>query len=441
MHRSFHAADYSGMVNFCMLDPMGNDEPADLSIYDRLRRSDDEVALALVTGAHAREVLVYLGEAEYATLAPLARAAAGRVSADAPIVLIVPGIMGTQLGRDNRAPWPANLLWLDPADIIAGRLEELRLPEARPLRTLGAIPYSYLGLKLRLRAAGFDAQNFEYDWRHSIEDAGRELAAAVARLPPRPVLLVAHSMGGLVARAALADAACSARVQRVVTLGTPHLGALAPAQALRGVYPTVRRLAALDRQHDAEQLAGDVFGSFASLHDMLPAALLDPSGWPAAGLVPQPVQLRAAAARIARLAAVDQRHACIAGLGQRTATDFSRKQHELCYTITSDGDGTVPLASAAPRGAAARYCRCEHSELPRDAAVAREVIALLNGRDQDCALPSEPPAIARQPVTVTDSTLRSTYAVKIDWNALPPEERRRYLNQLNLAPPQYAAPG
>jgi hypothetical protein len=35
------------------------------------------------------------------------------------------------------------------------------------------------------------------------------------------------------------------------------------------------------------------------------------------------------------------------------------------------------------------------------------------------------------------STLRTTYADKVNWNALAPEERRRYLNQLNLAPPQY----
>ena len=48
-------------------------------------------------------------------------------------------------------------------------------------------------------------------------------------------------MGGLLARAALRSAAT--RVQRVITLGTPHLGTLAPVQALRGIYPTVRRLA------------------------------------------------------------------------------------------------------------------------------------------------------------------------------------------------------
>ena len=40
---------------------------------------------------------------------------------------------------------------------------------------------------------------------------------------------------------------------------------------------------------------------------------------------------------------------------------------------------------------------------------------------------------------VTDAQLRATYTEKVDWRALSNEERRRYLNQLNLAPPLYRA--
>jgi len=420
-----------------MLDRMDSSEPADLSIYDRLRRSDDEAIAALTDGTHARELAAWLGEPEYTALVPLARAAAGTVGDDAPIVLIVPGIMGTQLGRDNVAPWPANVLWLDPVDIIAGRLAELRLPEARPLRTLGAIPYSYLGLLLRLRAAGFATRNFEYDWRQSVLDSGRALADCIAALPPRPVSIVAHSMGGLVTRAALAQPHCAARVQRVLTLGTPHLGALAPAQALRGVYPTVRRLAALDLHHSAEQLATEVFGGFASLHEMLPATLQDAARWPRDGIAPRAELLRAAVANLAQLAPVDARYTCIAGFGQRTATGVGGDAREFVYEITNLGDGTVPLASAAPGGAAARFVRCEHSELPRDPEVAAELTALLGGAGS--TLPAHLPDLAADTVHVGDVALRTTYTAKVEWRALPPEERRRYLNQLNLPPPQYAA--
>jgi hypothetical protein len=44
-----------------------------------------------------------------------------------------------------------------------------------------------------------------------------------------------------------------------------------------------------------------------------------------------------------------------------------------------------------------------------------------------------------QSVRVSDAQLRESYASKVDWRALTSEERRRYFNQLNLAPPVYAA--
>ena len=40
------------------------------------------------------------------------------------------------------------------------------------------------------------------------------------------------------------------RITRVVQLGAPNQGSFAPVLALRGVYPTVRKLAALDRRHE-----------------------------------------------------------------------------------------------------------------------------------------------------------------------------------------------
>jgi triacylglycerol lipase len=62
------------------------------------------------------------------------------------------------------------------------------------------------------------------DWVPAIEAAVRALTQATGR----PPVLVAHSMGGLAVRAwlaAQADArAADARVQRVITIGTPHHG-------------------------------------------------------------------------------------------------------------------------------------------------------------------------------------------------------------------------
>jgi triacylglycerol esterase/lipase EstA (alpha/beta hydrolase family) len=82
---------------------------------------------------------------------------------------------------------------------------------------------------------------------------GDFIAAVVERngLEPDDQLdIVAHSMGGLVTRLLLEDAALAGRIANVVTLGTPHsgsylarLGATSPTTQLRPESPLLARLA------------------------------------------------------------------------------------------------------------------------------------------------------------------------------------------------------
>ncbi len=264
--------------------------PADLSAYDRLRWNAAELEALLAGGQHRRELLAYFGAHDFRRLTLLARrAAAWPAPAARPRVYVIPGIMGSELGRTRPAPWPADLLWLDPLDIIGGRLIELDLDSGIPLEPLGVLPPTYAPLQLELRAAGCDVVLHAYDWRRSILETGRDLGARLAADPAEQIHVIAHSMGGLLARVALASAPL-ARVVRLITVGTPHAGTFAPLQALRGTYPVVRRLAALDRRHDAETLAANVFSSFPSLYEMLPTAasgcavdVFEPGNWPQRG--------------------------------------------------------------------------------------------------------------------------------------------------------------
>jgi pimeloyl-ACP methyl ester carboxylesterase len=352
--------------------------------------------------------------------------------------------MGTQLGRVRDAPWPANLLWIDPVDIMSGRLVELKLSPAVPLKSLGAITYTYLALKLRLNQCGCAVTLYEYDWRRDIGELGRELAARIASVEAERVVLVAHSMGGLLARAALQSPL--PQVVSVITVGTPHLGTLAPVQALRGTYPTVRRLAALDQLHSAEQLSETIFNDYPSLYGMLPGPattggldLFDAANWPQCGPRPNAGLLREARVMQRELHAGDARWHCIAGNGQRTATGLRVVADDFEYEVSSDGDGTVPASCAILPDAEGYFLDCEHSNLPRSAAVATAVGELVTDGHTG-VLPRRSPASTAAHVFVTDEVLRSTYVAKIDWKLLSADERRRYLNQLNLVPPHYAAP-
>jgi pimeloyl-ACP methyl ester carboxylesterase len=414
------------------------------SMYDRLRRSDAQLYELLCSGAARRELTAVFGAVEYALLASLARRAQRVRKRHPEPVYILPGIMGSQLGAARAAPEPADLLWLDPQDIIGGGLERLRLPAASSLLQLGAIPYSYLGLHLRLRAAGYTVVMHDYDWRGDLSDLARVLAARLQADPAPAFAVVAHSMGGLIARAAMPLPGFE-RVRRLITLGAPHSGSFGAVQAIRGTYPTVRRLAALDQHHDAEFLATQVFSTFPSIYQLLPTRdlhgagdIFDSAAWPSAGPRPDEQLLRLARAFVDTLPACDARCIAINGTHQRTVISLRLVDDDFHYEVGDTGDGTVPLASARAAGCDNYYVRCEHSALPRSASVARAVVELLR-HGRTTRLASRPgPQLGRH-VTVSDRELRTTWNQKVDWANLRSAAHRDYLNQLNQPPIHYAA--
>ena len=355
-------------------------------------------------------------------------------------VLVVPGIMGSQLGLTRRPPLPHDILWIDPIDIHLGRLAWLRVPDAAPIVPLGVVLFSYLRLKLYLRARGFTAQFHDYDWRLPVVQSGRALAARLQTLRGAPVAIVAHSMGGLVSRAALALPGTS-HVERVVLLGTPNSGSFAAVQALRGTYAVVRKVARLDTA-SAETLAADVFNTFPSLYDLLPHGvcagavnLFDASAWPSSSPRPDAALLRAARAAHRQLASADERFAVVAGVGAETVTAVARRREDFLYTLTRHGDGTVPIESAELAGASSTYARVAHSELTRDPVVAAAVVDLLE-RGSTVRLPGRWSSASRALARVSDSQLRRSHTDKVDWGSLTSEERRRFLERLN-EPPQF----
>ena len=414
--------------------------PHHISPYDRLAWSDGKVEQLLVSGEHRDDLESYFGAAEYRELVNLVRAAqATSVAADAPRVIIVPGIMGSQLGVARRAPLPHDILWLDPVDIAAGRLALLRPARDDGVVPLGVVLYTYLRLKLHLQAAGFECAFHDYDWRLGVDVLGQRLAARLHLEPAKRVMLVAHSMGGLVSRAALAMAG-TGHVQRIVLLGTPNFGSFAPVQALRGTYAVVRKIARLNQEHSAEWLAENVFNCFPSLYHLLPAPghsadldLFDPGEWPQSGPRPRARLLAAARSLPRLLAAADERFFVIAGVNQETVTAVARRRDDFVYTITRNGDGTVPTEQALLPGARTYFTGVAHSELTRDSRVAQAVADLLRfGKTR--RLPTRRARASAAAARISDRQLRHTQIPKVEWSALPSAARRIFLQSLNEPP-------
>jgi pimeloyl-ACP methyl ester carboxylesterase len=405
--------------------------------YDRFAWSDTQIEHWLARGEHTEELGAYFGVSEYRGLRALAHRAARAAGRTAgPTVLIVPGIMGSQLGLARAAPLPNDIVWIDPIDIQLGRLAALRLPGPAPVVALGVVLFSYLRLKLQLRARGFAVHLHDYDWRLPVSELGRDLAQRLRTLAPAPLAIVAHSMGGLVARAALAQPHL-AHVEQVVLLGTPNQGSFAVVQALRGTYAVVRKVARLDGAASAEDLTREVFSSFPSLYDMLPRGagldLFDPAGWPEEGPQPRALLLAAARATQESLAPADGRFTVVAGTGQETVTAVRRRGRQFVYTLTRHGDGTVPTASAQLQGARCHYARVAHSDLTRDAEVAAAVADLLR-RGRTARLSSRLRGASRACAQVSDTQLRRSHVEKVDWSALTPHARRVFLESLNEPP-------
>ncbi|HEV8018037.1 MAG TPA: hypothetical protein VGP32_05705 [Steroidobacteraceae bacterium] len=418
----------------------GNSVPDHVTPYDRFAWTDAQIAQALASGAQRRELSAYFGTSEYRALAALARRASRVRVAERPLrVLVVPGIMGSQLGLPRPAPLPHNIIWLDPLDIQHGRLAALRLPAPVPVVPLGVVLFSYLRLGLYLRAHGFAAEFHDYDWRLPVIESGRALAQRLRAARPARIAIVAHSMGGLVSRAALA-LPDTGHVERVVLLGTPNSGSFAAVQALRGTYAVVRKVARLAGGTSAETLAAQTFSTFPSLYDLLPsgvcagrADLFEGRNWPATGPQPQAALLQAARAAHEHLAPADERFAVIAGVGKETVTSVVRRGDDFLYTLTRHGDGTVPVASAELAGARSAYARVAHSDLTRDPQVAAAVVELLRG-GATSRLPGKWASASRARAQVSDRVLRRSHAHKVDWAALSPEQRRLFLENLNEPP-------
>jgi pimeloyl-ACP methyl ester carboxylesterase len=432
----------------------------EISVYDRLCWSEQDLERALALGSHRRELISYLGPTDYATLGALARQAAraaraaraatrrGRHARAAPTrVYLLPGILGSQLGRPRGGSAPPDLLWLDPSDIVAGRLRDLRLRgghDSTGLQPLGAVMYSYLGLKLRLAVAGFDVVIHDYDWRLDLRLSAQRLVARLSHDSAMRIALIGHSMGGVLARVALAlygKSAGSERIAQLITLGAPHAGSMAAVQTLRATYPVVCRLAAMDRRHDAAWLTQSVFRSFTSLYQLLPIGagvpdLLDPHSWPRRGPQPSRAGLRAARELAALLPVSDPRCICIVGTGQRTVTGLLRREAQFHYEVSAAGDGTVAAARAILPGSSAYSLRCEHSELTRSAIIAAALVDLLrHGRTE--RLRAGVVARPGRRLLVTDAAIGGEFIAKIDWAALSGEQRLRYLHALSAPPGCY----
>ena len=411
------------------------DTQADSLVETGYKVRDQEIERILITGSHEGLLEEYLGQSNYQELRELAQQSSRRSVRGGPRVLILPGIMGSKIGRERDFLFD-DVIWIDPVDIALGNLANLALRRRHEYQALGVILFAYLKLKLRLKIAGFDADFHPFDWRQSLEGLGTQLAKRINEESAGKVHIVAHSMGGLVARAALTHGA-QKKVDRFIMLGTPNFGSFVPVQAIRGTYSIVRKVAALDLAHSPEQLSEKVFKTFPGLYEMLPSPkhfkrvnLYDASIWPPDAPVPSQAMLDRVGAVQNSLAKADKRFFLIAGVNQETTTGLRLENGKFQYELSREGDGTVPLDLAELPGATTYYVEESHGSLPNNRAVGRAVIDILRSGETK-QLDRSWVRRGGHPVKIlSDADLRKVPFEGKRANSLTARERRELLSEL-----------
>lgn len=329
-------------------------------------------------------------------------------AAERPAVILLPGILGSHLAVDGKRVWLSTR--------VLGGLGKLAYQaDANNVQADGPIGMVYDDLAEFLSTT-HQVIEFSFDWRRPIEEEAVRLAGVIdqalsARATTgQPVRLIAHSMGGVVARTVQLERPdvwqrwLERPGSRLLMLGTPNGGSYAPMQVLTGDDTMGNALSSFGlpfQDHKARSLMAAMPGLI-----QLQAGLLDPATglsqsarWQALaeqdaqaleqanfwhveesqraiyrwGVPTQAVLDRAVALRQRldrqrdeALAGFRDRVVMVVGHARSTPAGFEIDGREgLVYLNQPEGgDGRVTLSNALLPGVRAWKVDCSHGDLP-----------------------------------------------------------------------------
>ena len=187
-----------------------------------------------------------------------------------PIVIVLPGIMGSNLTIGKRE------IWLHYRRILKGNLMNLKYPNVDDIIADSVVSTSYRKLSKWL-STKYDVVVYPFDWRIPLEESAEYLDAKVKELLElgQPIKVVAHSMGGVLLRDFIIDHTKTwerlnnRKGFQVVFLGAPLSGSHRILTVLFGQDSIIKKLSKLDLLHTKKGLLG-MFSRFPGILDLLP---------------------------------------------------------------------------------------------------------------------------------------------------------------------------
>ncbi len=342
------------------------------------------------------------------------------VSGKKPIVVMLPGIMGSNLQvKDER-------VWINYFRFLGGELTRLVYNDDnnRHVKADSLIKTSYKKLADYL-STSYDVVTFPFDWRKPLDECTDAFNFKLKELMKfnQPIRIIGHSMGGVLVRdfiLAHKDTWEQLNKQpgfRLVFLGSPLGGSFRIPFVLYGFDDIIKKLATIDIRNSKKELL-TVFSNMPGLLSLLPlttdaendfaktdvwkklSAALGDTDWPipANEVLKHFGKYRDNILKEAK--EIDYTNVVyIAGgcrKGKSTPCGYVIENNELKFLSTTEGDESVTWASGIPseltQNGKVYYSNITHGELANDASLFPVISEVLQ-RGETTRLRTTPPAV------------------------------------------------
>ncbi|MBC7874037.1 MAG: CHAT domain-containing protein, partial [Ferruginibacter sp.] len=187
-----------------------------------------------------------------------------------PIVILLPGIMGSNLGsKEGR-------IWINYWKFLTGGLINLEDINDPTIAANSLVRTSYKKLAEHL-SFNYDVVVYPFDWRKQLNECARDFNNAVTDLLKlnQPIKIIGHSMGGVLVRDFIIrhkdtwNALNATPGFRILFLGSPLGGSYRIPAVLFGNDTIINSLSGLDQKHTKKELIA-MFSAFPGILSLLP---------------------------------------------------------------------------------------------------------------------------------------------------------------------------
>ncbi len=191
-------------------------------------------------------------------------------SGEKPILVLLPGIMGSNLEQDTKE------LWLHYGRILTGGLTKLNYSPKNKIQATSVVKTSYFKL-YDWMSNKYDVVVFPFDWRKPLSDATSDFNKKIEQLMSidQPIKIIGHSLGGVLVRDFVLNHDKTWKVLnkrkgfKLVFLGSPLGGSHRILTVLFGKDAIINKLAKLDLFHTKKRLL-EMFSKFPGILGLLP---------------------------------------------------------------------------------------------------------------------------------------------------------------------------